>query len=447
MHQHHHNETIYALASGQGPAGIAVIRLSGPDALLILEKLCHPVKPDRKACLARLRHPDNGSTLDQALVLGFQGPHSFTGEDVGEIHVHGGTAVIESVFVALSCFPGTRMAEPGEFSRRAFENGKMDLTEVEGLADLIAAETEAQKQQAIRQMQGELGALYNRWRDGLMQVQAHMEAVIDFAEEDIPEDLHRQAMGGLENLLSEMRQHLDDGKRGQRLRDGVSVVIVGPPNAGKSSLLNAIVKRDAAIVSAIPGTTRDVVDAHVILSGVPVTFSDTAGLRISDDEIETEGVRRALDRSQQADLIIVLLDGAVWPDVDEHTRKMIDVADMTVLNKSDILSNDSAPLPYLAFSVKTGNNFDVFMDRLEQGIHARAGASASPAITRERHRQCLMRCVDYMERGLALWTNQGGIELVAEDLRLASRQLGRITGRVDVEDLLDIIFADFCIGK
>jgi len=441
------DDTIFALASGQGRCGVAVIRLSGPSSFCIAGKLATNICVDRTARLARLYHPGTHQLLDHALVLGFKGPHSFTGEDVVEFHVHGGMAVIESVFDAISYLPDVRLAEPGEFSRRAFENGKMDLTEVEGLADLIDAETEAQKHQAVRQMQGELGQLYSHWRNGLIKLLAHIEATIDFAEEDIPDDLEYQAITQLENLLLTINDHLNDGKRGQRLREGVSVVIVGPPNAGKSSLLNAIAKRDAAIISSTPGTTRDIVDVHMVLSGVPVILSDTAGLRLTADDIEAQGVRRALDKNQQADLSIVLLDGGSWPDIDDQTQKLITEQSMVFVNKADLMDDDFVTQSYPVVSVKTGFGMDGFIEMLNGHVHEIASQSSSPVITRERHRLSLGRCVHALEQGLSVWKQGSGSELVAEDLRAAATELGRITGRVDVEDLLDVIFADFCIGK
>jgi len=443
---HKFDETIFALASGQGRAGVAVIRLSGSDSFYITGQLAPHLTANKTAKLSRLYHPDTHQLLDNALVLGFKGPHSFTGEDVIEFHVHGGMAVIESIFDALAFFPNVRLAEPGEFSRRAFENGKMDLTSVEGLADLIDAETESQKQQAMRQMHGELGELYTQWRETLIKSLAHIEATIDFAEEDIPDDLEKQAINQLESLLKSIYDHLNDGKRGQRLRDGVSVVIIGPPNAGKSSLLNAVAKRDAAIISATPGTTRDIVDVHMVLSGVPVILSDTAGLRLTIDDIEAEGVRRALDKNQQADLTVVLLDGASWPNIDDQTQRLISDQSMVFVNKADLLE-DISDLHYPTISVKSGQGMDAFINTLNKYVHQIAAETSSPVITRERHRSSLHRCAEALEQGLSVWKQSTGAELVAEDLRIASTELGRITGRVDVEDLLDVIFADFCIGK
>ena len=332
-------QTIFALASGRGRAGIAVVRVSGPHAGPALERLAGRTPPPRRAVRARIRD-GSGELLDDGLILWFPAPASFTGEDVAELHVHGGRAVIDGLLQALGRCPGLRPADPGEFSRRAFANRKLDLTAAEGLADLIEAETAAQRRQALRQLQGELAGLYDGWRARLLQALAHAEAAIDFADEDLPLDLEASVGGSVRALAVELAAHLDDGRRGERLRSGIEVAIVGPPNAGKSSLLNALAGRAAAIVSPHPGTTRDVIEVALDLGGYPVLLADTAGVRDGIDEVEREGVARARARAQTADIRLVVLDGALWPHADEATLGLIDETSIVVLNKADLLALD-----------------------------------------------------------------------------------------------------------
>lgn len=447
-------DTIYALASGSGRAGVAVVRLSGPQAGMALMALSAKSLPQpRLAQLMRLRHPESQDILDDALVLWFPAPASFTGEDVVELHVHGGPAVIDGVLEALSRLDGLRLAEAGEFTRRAFENAKLDLTQVEGLADLIEAETEAQKKQALRQSEGELGRLYETWRSALIRALAHFEAELDFSDEELPEDLHAAVVGDVRTLLSALQAHLGDGRRGERLRSGVRLAIIGPPNAGKSSLMNALAQRDAAIVSDIAGTTRDVVEVHLNLGGYPLLVADTAGLRESGDVIEQEGVRRARHWAETADLQLAVFDGSDLPDLDASTRALLHAGTVVAVNKSDLCTG---PLPteidghrVWPLCVKSGVGLDELLVHLAQRVGAQCRLSAdAPAPTRARHRESLTRTVQALERFLARDNRQHlGAELEAEDLRLAARELGRITGRVNVEDLLDVIFRDFCIGK
>ncbi|OEJ64124.1 tRNA uridine-5-carboxymethylaminomethyl(34) synthesis GTPase MnmE [Magnetovibrio blakemorei] len=451
-------DTIYALASGSGRAGVAVVRISGPQAGVALAALtAKPLPQPRRAQLMRLRHPQSQDILDDALVLWFQAPASFTGEDVVELHVHGGPAVIDGVLAALCGLEGLRLAEAGEFTRRAFENDKLDLTQVEGLADLIEAETEAQKKQALRQSEGELGRLYETWRSALIRALAHFEAELDFSDEELPEDLHTAVVEDVRTLLSALQAHLGDGRRGERLRSGVRLAIIGPPNAGKSSLMNALAQRDAAIVSDIAGTTRDVVEVYLNLGGYPLLVADTAGLRESGDVIEQEGVRRARHWAETADLQLAVFDGSDLPYLDASTRALLHVGAATrtivAVNKSDLCT---VPLPtdidghrVWPLCVKSGAGLDDLLVHLAQRVGDKCRLSAdAPAPTRARHRQSLSRTVQALERFLARDNRQHmGAELEAEDLRLAARELGRITGRVNVEDLLDVIFRDFCIGK
>ncbi len=436
-------DTIFALASAPGRAGVQVIRISGPDAGRTLQALTgRPLPAPRMAALAGLIDPATGDLFDRALVLYFAAPASFTGEDVVELHLHGGRAVLSAATQALTGL-GLRVAEPGEFSRRAFEHGKLDLTEAEAIADLVDAETAAQRRQALRQMEGALGQLYDGWRHRLTRALAHLEADIDFPEEDLPGGLSDAVRPVVEGLVAELSTHLADQGRGERLRDGISIAILGAPNAGKSSLLNAIARRDVAIVSNQAGTTRDVIEVQLDLGGYPVLLADTAGLRDAADQVESEGIRRALDRAAKADLKLLVFDGAEMPDA--ATLALVDDDAMLVMNKAD-LTGAAPPLlgrPVLPISARTGEGVPALLSALEQAVAARYAPSGAPALTRARHRTALEECRENLRRALSAPLP----ELAAEDVRLAVRALGRITGRVDVEDLLDVIFRDFCIGK
>ncbi len=442
------NETIFALASGSGKAGVAVIRVSGPSALAALEAMtAGDAPPPRIVKRAKLIDPVQGEALDDGLVLYFAAPRSFTGEDVVEFHVHGGRAVIAAVLGVLAAMPALRPAEAGEFSRRAFDNGKLDLTAIEGLADLVNAETEAQRRQAFRQMEGALEKLFEDWRARLIDAIARFEAEIDFSDEELPEGLAQEVARTVDGLAAEIADYLEDAHRGERIRDGIHIAILGPPNAGKSSLLNTLARRDAAIVSETAGTTRDVIEVHMNVGGFEVVLADTAGLRETMDAIEDEGVRRALDRAKQADMKIVVFDGAEWPARDPASEALIDATSFVVVNKSDLvdLSGDLClrGRPSFAISVRTGEGIADFLAALEENIRSVYETSEAPPVTRLRHRLALEECREALLRFRAAQA----VELAAEDLRLAARALGRITGRVDVEDILDVIFRDFCIGK
>ncbi len=439
--------TIFAPATGKGPAGIAIVRISGPQAGAALGALAGCAPAPRHATRARLSDPASGAALDDGLVLWFPAPASMTGEDVAELHIHGGRASVEAVCAALARQPGLRLAEPGEFTRRAFDNGKLELTAVEGLADLIAAETEEQRRQALRQLDGELGRIYEGWRAGLLTALARIEAEIDFPDEDLPGGLAQAARAALEDCAGAIEGHLADGRRGERLRDGIHIAIIGPPNAGKSSLLNALARREAAIVSGSPGTTRDVIEVHLDLGGYPVVVADTAGLRRTADGVEAEGVRRALARAEAADLKVMVLDaadGAPGPDI----AALIDQDTLVALNKIDLVDREAIPdmvggVVATAVSVKTGENLEALLGAIGDRVAAGFAPGGGPPLTRLRHRAALGDCRAALDRALA----GTAIELIAEDVRLAARALGRITGRVDVEDVLDAIFGEFCIGK
>lgn len=447
--------TIVALSSGQGRAGVAVIRISGSRAPEVLEEVVGFLPVPRLATRATVRDPKSFVTIDEGLVLWFPGPASYTGEDVAELHVHGGLAVVEAVMAALCGMNGVRLAEPGEFTRRAFLGGKLDLIQAEGIADLIDAETEGQRQQALAQLAGSSSNLYESWRLQLVNALAYLEAEIDFPDEELPVGLVPSVRKKVSTLLVELKKHLADNRRGERLRDGVFVVIAGPPNVGKSSLLNALAQRDAAIVSSRSGTTRDVVEVRLNLGGSPVILADTAGLHDSEDEVEAEGIRRALQRAEAADLKIVMVEAAEQIVVTPQVRTLIDTNTLVVINKIDIQPmvvglkvEQCEPWP---ISVVTGAGLDSFLVALEKKVAGMFGHHEAPVITRARHRTAMEDCVSCLGRFMAFTEDidmsNGRIELVAEDLRMAVRSLGRITGKVDIEELLDIVFRDFCIGK
>ncbi len=433
-------DTIYALSSGHGVGGVAVIRISGTQAAEALSRLSGLNNPSpRYAHYVCLK---NGTqVLDRALALYFKAPHSFTGEDVVELQIHGGRAVIASVCAALTDIPNCRPAEAGEFSRRAVVNGKMDLTEAEGLMDLIHATTEQQQAQALHQMEGGLYRLYEDWRTHLVRDMAYLEAFIDFPEEDIPPEKQSEITARIHDLIRQITTHLNDGKRGQKLRDGFQIALVGAPNAGKSSLINALTQKEVAIVSTTAGTTRDVVEAYLDVDGFPVVLADTAGLRETGEEIEQEGIRRAVKKAAAADLIIHLIDATnTQSDSDSFLTDIPHDKILTVYNKTDIIS--AAP-DTLAISAKTGKGIDALWQKIRHILAEQMSVSDHAVITRERYRVALNECAEQLKTALT----QSEIELRAENLRLAARALGRITGRVEADELLDVIFRDFCIGK
>jgi tRNA modification GTPase len=524
--------TIFALSSGRGPAAIAVIRISGPRAGDALKQLTGKVPSPRQAALARIRDPRTQDIIDEALGLWFPAPHSETGEDVAELQLHGSRAVIAAVLGALASLDGLKPAEAGEFTRRAFENGKLDLTAVEGLADLVAAETQGQRRQAFRQMKGLLGNRAEAWRQRLIQALALVEARIDFSDEaDVPENLLSPALAIARELETEIAAALANGGRGERLREGLVVAIAGPPNAGKSTLLNRIARREAAIVSPFAGTTRDVIEVHLDLGGWPVTLLDTAGIRATSDPVELEGVRRARERANGADLVLWVVDagqgagpenaateGAAKASVTregegartgkpgsagEHLGQgplasgvgpIADTIDSSaqgpkiwlIRNKIDligaigqrtehiiqsIITSEAAFDPNRALrnvvneglmgrneslpsrsehecniSAVTGDGFDRLLDQLARQAEIFLAGAEQAVVTRARHRGALEEVVAALDRAQA-GEVAGREDLLAEELRIAARALGRLTGRVDVEDVLDVIFRDFCIGK
>jgi tRNA modification GTPase len=502
-------DTIFALSSGRGPAAIAVVRISGPRAGDALSALGVKTPEPRKAGLARIRDPHTQEIIDEGLALWFPAPRSETGEDIVELQLHGGRAVIAATLSALGRIEGLRPAEAGEFTRRAFENGKLDLTAVEGLADLVSAETEGQRRQAFRQMKGALGGRAEHWRAQLIQALALVEARIDFSDEaDVPEDLVAPALAIARTLAGEIAAALADGGRGERLREGLVVAIAGPPNAGKSTLLNRLARREAAIVSPYAGTTRDVIEVHLDLGGLPVTLLDTAGIRETEDPIELEGVRRARDRAAAADLVLWVVDaneeggkglsgaGASGMSPVWVVRNKIDLMDEALRRNESELTDRDRNEGMLRFNNRLGNmvnqtltqrnegalrtsslksevEADPFhtseskftIDDLKFNISAANGqgfdrlladltayaerflaGAESALVTRERHRHALGVTLAALRRALS-GDLAGREDLLAEELRIAAQALGRLTGRVDVEDILDVIFRDFCIGK
>jgi tRNA modification GTPase len=442
-------QTIYALASASGKAGIAVVRVSGPQALSSLEALSSlRAVVRRKAHYFTLTDPVSRETIDQAIVLFFESPKSYTGEDVAEYHIHGSKAVLDSLLKALSRQPNHRLAMPGEFTRRAFENGRMDLTEAEAVADLIDAQTQLQMSQAMNQMGGALRRLYEGWATALKKILAHMEADLEFPDEDDLQGAHKTQQTALQNVLDQMTEHLSDERRGERLRQGIQIAVLGAPNAGKSSLVNALARREVAIVSDLAGTTRDIIEVHLDLGGYPVTLLDTAGLRElsvsldSHGRIEKEGINRALYRAEQADILLLLYDGT-QAEPDPYTLSLTDERAIVVASKADQPQN----LMYDAPILRVSSHTDEGMSNLLAAITLRCAAMITnleqPALSRARHRDALQQAVVAMKRSV----DAALPELAAEDIRLAVRHIGQITGRIDVEDVLDVVFRDFCIGK
>ncbi len=447
-------DTICALSSAAGRAGVAVVRVSGPQAVAMAQALAGAQLRPRRAALRSIRDPRSGEEIDCGIVLTFPAPRSFTGEHVSELHVHGGRAVVAGVLDALVAL-GCRLAEPGEFARRAFDNGKIDLTQAEGIADLIEAETEAQRRQAVRQAKGITARLYEDWREQLIGALALMEAAIDFADEaDVAPDTQAQVRERASALMDQISAHLDDGRRGEILREGFQVVLAGPPNAGKSSLLNALARRDVAIVSPEAGTTRDVIEVRLDLDGLPIIVSDTAGLRAAEGAVEREGVRRTLARGRDADLVIWLMEAGSVAVEPPAALTETGSALQPVLSKVDLAGDATAieagllghgATKSLAVSAVTGVGLAALVARIAELARARLQPGEAPVVTQARHRQALQACQQALATFLDGDMTQP--ELRAEDLRHAAQALGRITGRIDAEDVLDQVFGRFCIGK
>lgn len=445
------NKTIYALSTVLGKSGVAIIRISGIDALSVVSSMTNlslaSLQP-RYAYFTKLKAVSNGEVLDKCLLLYFKSPHSFSGEDVIELHIHGSRAVIQSVLYNLSCLPNYRLAEAGEFSKRAFYNQKMDLTEAEGLADLIDAETTAQQKYALRQMEGGLKNLYEDWRQELVTIMAHLEAYIDFPDEDIPESVVNNLNNTVFKLHQSIEKHLQADNIGERLREGFRVVIVGKPNAGKSSLLNAIAKRDVVIVSDIAGTTRDAIDIHLDLKGYPIIITDTAGIRETEEAIEQQGVAIAYKKISDADMLICLFDAS---DDTVHTfdniQKSFKNKMLYVANKCDNLTFEQCSglqkSSIIPISAKHYQGIDILLNEIADNIEDKFTSNSNLLITRARYREALTAAL----ASLNLFNLDKDIELSAEDIRLAAREIGKITGRIEINEILDKVFGSFCIGK
>ena len=442
--------TIYALSSGLGASGVAIIRVSGKETKNIITKLTNePIPYPRVATLRKINKIKTNELIDEGLVLWFPGPESYTGEDMAEFQVHGSRAVIEAILDEFSNLESCRLAEPGEFTKIALTNEKLNLLEAESIGDLISSETEIQRRQALRGMSGDSFKIYLNWRKKLIKVLANVEAKIDFPDEDLPKGMLDKIKIETEKIKKEIEKNLDDQKVGERIRDGFKIAIVGPPNAGKSSLLNYLSRKEAAIVSETAGTTRDVIETHLNLNGYPVVISDTAGIRESKDEIEKKGIKLSLSRAEEADLKLVVVDVKNLELTDVLRRLLYENA-ILVINKSDLLKKDIDPevkkIDHVLISIKENKNIDELILKIKNNFKNKFITSDDILITRERHRQHLQQCLDHLKN-----FNQkkeiADFDKAAEDLRLATRHLGMIVGKVDVEEILGSIFNDFCIGK
>ena len=437
-------DTILALATGSLHAATALIRISGNAASTTANILGFKLQKQRLASVAILK--DGERKLDEALVIFFKGPRSYTGEDVMELHVHGGRAVIEAVINTLQKQGGFRIAEPGEFTKRAVLNGKMDLTKAEGINDLIQAETEAQRVQSFAQVDGALSEIAFGWREKAIKIAAHVEAYIDFPDEEIPETTLTSLGDEMSVLIRDIEKGLNDGRRGEILRQGFRVAVIGPPNAGKSTLVNWLSKRPVSIISEQPGTTRDVLEASLDLGGYPVIIADTAGLRASTDPIENEGIKRAQEWAKTANSRLILLEPSTEAGFLERLKPNPE-CDLVVLNKIDLLPRDLKKEETLAISLKDEIGLDKLLNGLKKIVLKKMVGQEPPVITRTRHREALQRCLNSIKSAKTALLLGEEPEIVAEELRAATKSLGRVVGAVDVEDLLDVVFGDFCIGK
>jgi len=442
--------TIYALSTGPGISGIAVIRVSGKNTAEVVKKITGDELPNpREATRRKFNYINTNELIDEGVLLWFPGPNSYTGEDLAEFHVHGSRAVINALHSTISKIENCRLAEPGEFTKRAFQNGKINLIEAESIADLISSETEIQRKQALKIMSGKSSDQFNSWREKLLKILSHIEAKIDFPDEDLPKDILTNIQKTSDQVSSEIQRTLNDQKVGERIREGFKIAIIGPSNAGKSSLLNYLSKRDAAIVSEIAGTTRDVIETHLNFDGYPVVVSDTAGIRDSKDEIEKKGIKIALNRAEDADLKLVIVS-AKNVDFTKVLKDLLAKNAILVVNKSDLikgkLNSKFKKYKHVLISIKKDLNLNKLISKIKSKLKNQFISTENILITRERHRQNLKNCVYHLQKFQEKKSTKD-FDKAAEDLRLATRHLGMIVGKVDVEELLGSIFSDFCIGK
>jgi len=442
--------TIYALSSGPGISGIAVIRVSGKNTVDVIKKITHSKLPiPRVATLVKFNKNGKKELIDEGVIIWFPGPKSYTGEDLAEFHVHGSRAVINAMHLEISKIKKCRLAEPGEFTKRAFQNGRINLLKAESIADLISSETEIQRKQALKIMSGKSADKFNSWREKLLKILSHVEAKIDFPEEDLPDTISSEVQNVTNTILKEIKKTLNDERVGERIREGFRVAIVGPPNSGKSSLLNYFSKRDVAIVSEIAGTTRDVIETHLNLDGYPVILSDTAGIRNSKNEIEKKGIKIALNRAEDADLKLVIIS-AKKPNFTKVLTALLNNNAILVINKSDLikkkLSSKFKKYDHILISIAKNKNLNKLIKKVKGKLKNKFTTREDVLITRERHRQNLLNCVYHLEK-FKKKKSALDYDKASEDLRLATRHLGMIVGKVDVEELLGSIFNDFCIGK
>ena len=442
--------TIYALSSGPGTSGVSIIRVSGPDTVKVIKTLTNKEIPvPRMATLRKINNINTSELIDEGIIIWFPGPESYTGEDMAEFHVHGGKAVVMAVQEAISNIENCKLAEPGEFTKLAFQNGKINLLKAESIADLISAETEIQRKQAVKIMKGKSSEKFNELREKLLKILSFVEAKIDFPEEDLPEENLEKIKKDSSEVLNEINKILNDQKVGEIIREGFKIAIVGPTNAGKSSLLNNLSNREVAIVSEIAGTTRDVVETHLNIDGYPVIISDTAGIRDSKDEIEKKGIKLSLNKAENADLKLVVID-AKNPNLSGFLNDLLKKDAILVVNKSDLikekLDKEISKFNHVLISLKNNLNIDKLIEKIKDQLKNKFISEEDILITRERHRQHLVQCIDHLKNFLKQ-NNKKDFDKAAEDLRLATRHLGMIVGKVDVEEILGSIFNDFCIGK
>jgi tRNA modification GTPase len=442
--------TIFALSTGPGISGIAIVRISGEDTIKVIKLLTNASIPEpRVATLRKINKINTSELIDEGIILWFPGPDSYTGEDMAEFHIHGSKAVIDALHSSISQIENCRLAEPGEFTKLAFQNGKINLLKAESIADLISAETEIQRQQAIKIMDGQSSETFNNLREKLLKILSNIEAKIDFPDEDLPQDILNNTKKISSEVILSIKKILNDQRVGERIREGFKIAIIGPTNAGKSSLLNLLSNRDVAIVSEIAGTTRDVIETHLNIEGYPVVVSDTAGIRDSKNEIEKKGIKLALDNAENADLKLIIID-AKSIDFKGVLKELLDEKAILVVNKSDLLKEDLSSeiknFEHVLISVKNNFNVEDLIIKIKNKLKNKFITSEDILITRERHRQHLEKCLNYLKR-FEEKNEAQDFDKAAEDLRLATRHLGMIVGKVDVEEILGSIFNDFCIGK